>query len=210
MRRSFLPLFPFVVLFWSKGVAEVSQYPTDLELTQRAVEEAVARAMAGLPSLEPDRVVLREDGTCEGGWMVESALAGYFKQRGWEVLLGEPPASPYEGGAFSYRVINLGMSYGQRHRRGIFGKSLVERHARAELSVLFAKLPSGEVLWVDQARGEVRDQVPEEELEALRSGHISLHPEELKEEERSFLEPLIVTALVGALIYLFYSTKSTQ
>ncbi len=190
--------------------AQVVDNPTNLELTQRALEQAVGPALDRLPSLEPRRVLLQEEGQSEGGWMVEKTLAKHLKKRGWEVVLAEPPASPDAGGAVSYRVINLGVIYGRRHRKGVLGKSLVERQARAEVSILLTRLPTGEVLWVDEVRGEARDEVPEDELEVLKAKSFTLNPEELKEERRSLLEPLLVTALVGVLIYLFYSTKSTQ
>lgn len=211
MRRRARLLIVFIpLLLQSAAGAQVAGRLTNLELTQRALDDAAGRVLEGLPPLDPRRLILREEGESEGGWMVESTLAQHLKRRGWEVVLDEPLTSPDAGGVVSYRVIDLGVVYGRKHRKGILGKSFVERHARAELSILLTKLPSGDVLWVDQVRGEARDEVSEDELKVLKGDSFTLNPEELKKENRSLLEPMIVTALVGVLIYLFYSTKSTQ
>ena len=187
-----------------------AEHPTNLELVQKALGEAVDRVLGELPSIHPKRIVLKEDGESEGGWMVESVLARSLKESGWEVILEEPSESSAGGGGLSYRVIDLGVRYGKRHKKGIFGKGLVERYAKADLSLLLTSLESGEMLWLRDIKGEAKDQVPEDELKALEAGYFSLDPKELKESKRSLLEPLVVTAIVGTLIYLFYSTKSSQ
>ncbi|MCP4230091.1 MAG: hypothetical protein GY771_08080 [bacterium] len=63
---------------------------------------------------------------------------------------------------------------------------------------------SSEMVWAGEAWGEYENEVPTKLISKLRDERISqIKPQEIEKGENPFIEPILVTGITGALIYLF-------
>ena len=100
------------------------------------------------------------------------------------------------------------VTYHDSWRRGLFGSRVVERLASVNL---YCRLVSGgaeDVLWVGQGKSERLDIVPQGKLALLEGRSYPFVRPELKRQPLSRLvEPVLVSGIIGGLVYLFYSNQ---
>ncbi len=164
-----------------------------------ALREAVRRAVEGMEvPVSGDTVTLRSEGQHQGDWFVEAVLEEFLTGAGYKVV-GDTGASK---AMLSYRVLELGLSY---NTRGWLGRS-VRRRAEAELALRWTQ--EGRVVKVENVKGEYEDSFPKALLPEL--GHAEDPPFKVEVGGRSWgkvLEPFVVSAVVGGLLYLFYTSR---
>jgi hypothetical protein len=108
----------------------------------------------------------------------------------------------------SHHITELRMEYPRVWRPHVVGRKMVERHAYASLSARVVDERTGALLWVGESKGSERDAVPASELTFLEGKGEdwqkgTMPPGRLG----ALIEPLVVAAIVGGLVYLFYSNK---
>ena len=108
----------------------------------------------------------------------------------------------------SQQVTELSMEYPRVWRPHLVGRKMVERHAYAAVSVRVVDERTGALLWVGDGKGSQRDAVPASELSFLEGKGQSWQKGALPPSRLgALIEPLVVAAIVGGLVYLFYSNK---
>lgn len=176
---------------------------SNLELVTAAAQQAVRQAAAGVDARGVDAheaVIMRPAASHAANWLFEHLLAEELLGRGLAVALdssGVASAAP----RLTYRVVDLSVSGRARLLHGS-----VTRRCRVALQLDFAR--GGEHLWTGEGRAELSDEVPQRELEALQHSRYAFARTEL--EKRSwgkFVEPVIVTTVLGSLVYLFFSNR---
>jgi|GEM_PF-926750 len=149
--------------------------------------------------------------TIEGGISTEME-PGNFPTSEVEVSTEEEEVSEFAesngGGEFTgfaegtynlkYRLLTCMVEYEKAPSK------MMNRKATSIIHVRIEDVDLGEVVWAGEIRGVAKDQVPKKYVEAL----IDSRYEQItatKEEggTNPFIEPLLVTAITGGLIYLF-------
>jgi hypothetical protein len=184
-------------------------YPTNVEL----VQQAVTVALDSMDLAPPDgrAPILEIQGVGEGLWLVDNVLKGRLIETGWgvtskgaadSVSVGEPE--------FVLKIKgDLGLVYARSWRRHLFLGRMVERVARASIFYDLIDKATGTVVVASSVQGESRDVVPASELKSLSDAKYAFAaPEMVKSQWDRYIEGGLVLAIVGVLIYLFYSNKT--
>jgi hypothetical protein len=109
------------------------------------------------------------------------------------------------------RVVELGLRYTGTHRSGIplFGGTKVERYALASLHADLHDPEDPVTRWSGNGEAKVIDEVSKDDLAILEGQRYPFSAPALPAQGSSrWLEPLIVSAIVVGLVFLFVSNKS--
>lgn len=124
--------------------------------------------------------------------MMETGSAFFFKKDGDEIHLP----------TFFYRIVSHGILIEEKER--FLSEPLYVREAKASVAYRLVDPVSGEVLLTGEVVETLTNEISKSAYLDLKKG--------MKKSGLSivrFLEPAIVTAIVAALMYLFYSQKSS-
>ena len=180
-------------------------FPTNMDLlvetVASAVNESLARIeMPGDAATAPLLVVAQSKH--DANWMVEHLLANRLLTRGFSVTLDSTAAQPTSM-RLSYRVLDLGVSA----HSGLRG-SEVSRQGRVTLALRLSDERDDVVHWQDEITLTQRDRIPKKQLAILQHDQFKFAKTELEEQTWSkFVEPVIVSTVLGGLIYLFFSNR---
>ena len=182
-------------------------------------------------------VLITPAGAHEAEWMVQNLLGRRLREEGVTVVVSAPaPAeSPAQQDtslaadstaaavvqaprvtlepvpiqlALSHRITELRMEYPRAWRPHLVGRKMVERRAYASLSVRVVNEKTGALLWVGESKASERDAVPVSELAFLEGKEDGWQKGVMPAGKLGgLIEPLVVAAIVGGLVYLFYSNK---
>jgi len=205
----------------SQGVCE-DDYPTNLELNEQAVRIA-ADSMDIRPPAGTDAFLTIEAGDGnEAAWLLDSVLKGELLDQGWKikaetVVVADSSSgadnATYEGGRFllRLRIVDLGVKYARSWRRYLLGGKVVERIARASIFYELIDQRGDQVLVSSDVDGVASDVVPASQLSTLSNSKYSFASPELEKSRwDKYLEGGLVIAIIGVLVYLFYSNKTAS
>jgi hypothetical protein len=186
--------------------------PTNLGLLKTTLEEAIEQVCDRLSSHEYTTICLQSRPDEDGRWLVEQVLAGQLLARGYRTILTDSLSRRYpeicsDAGILRYRIVQLDLDYASTRRQHLFGPRLVER--KVQLSLFFQlSRPSGELVWTDAVKKTGGDWIPQKDLPLVEQESISFLSPRLKSDGWGRLaEPILLTAAIGGLIYLFYATQ---
>ena len=180
-------------------------FPTNMDLLVETVASAVDESLARIEmpddaATAPLLVVAQSKH--DANWMVEHLLANRLLTRGFSVTLDSTAAQPTSM-RLSYRVLDLGVSA----HAGLRG-SKVSRQGRVTLALRLSDERDDVVHWQDEITRTQRDRIPKKQLAILQHDQFKFAKTELEEQTWSkFVEPVIVSTVLGGLIYLFFSNR---
>jgi hypothetical protein len=102
-----------------------------------------------------------------------------------------------------YRTISKNVMIEEKER--FFGEPIIEREAKLVLSFRLIDVETGEILIAQEIEETILDEISKKDYLDLKKG--------IKKKGTSltrFIEPAVITAIIGGLMYLFYSQKSSQ
>jgi len=108
------------------------------------------------------------------------------------------------------RVVDIGLKYTGTHRtRPFFGQKKVERYATANLQAELRD-PTGDLVqWTGNGDAARIDEVPKDALPILEGQHYPFTPPTLPPHSAGkIIEPIVVTAVIVGLVFLFVSNRS--
>lgn len=213
MRTAFL--LPLVIAILAPAWAGCGErtYATNIEMVQQAMSLAADSMVVAPPSGRNPELDIETGAGTEAVWLVEGVLREKLLTAGWNVRAPSAPAdsghaSPAEF-VFKVRVVDLGLLYARTWRRHLISGRVVERVARVSCLYDLIDRTTGSVVVAAGAKAEVRDIVPASALPALSdSKYAFASPALEKGQWDRLLEGFLVLAIVGVLIYLFYSNKT--
>lgn len=209
--RKTIPLILLLSSILSATAEPGEQILTNLEVLRSTATRAISEALKGLPQTEltsPIRVYPQDAN--DANWLVEGVLTQELTRQGLQVLTNQGGKEGNELSAataeLSYRVFEFGVHYLGQDRHGLFGRRWVRRLARTRISLQLVR--NGEILWKEQASSLTRDEFPKDYLSSIEDKSYPFTKAELNTDGlNKLLEPLIVSLVVGGLIYLFYSGR---
>ncbi|MAN22759.1 MAG: hypothetical protein CME10_00660 [Gemmatimonadetes bacterium] len=187
------------------AVFSASQYPSNMDLLVEMVEVAVGEVLGEMtvPIQEESPVFfLSEEGKHDANWLVEHVISEKLIDRGFAVVLD---STVYDESRFrlSFRILDMGIIA----RSGLRGK-YVDRQSRITLMLKLNDELSHSILWQDEITRVSSDKVPKSNLELLQYSDHTFAETELEEQSwNKFVEPMVVSSVLGGLIYLFFSNR---
>ena len=180
-------------------------FPTNMDLLVETVASAVDESLARIEmpddaATAPLLVVAQSKH--DANWMVEHLLANRLLTRGFSVTLDSTGVQPTSM-RLSYRVLDLGISA----HSGLRG-SAVSRQGRVTLALRLSDERDDVVHWQDEITRMQHDRIPKNQLDILQHDQFKFATTELEEQTwNKFVEPVIVSTVLGGLIYLFFSNR---
>ena len=180
-------------------------FPTNMDLLVETVASAVNESL-GRIEMPADAasapLLIVAQSKHDANWMVEHLLANRLLMRGFSVTL-DSTAAQSASMRLSYRVLDLGVSA----YSGLRG-SEVSRQGRVTLALRLSDERDDVVHWQDEITRTQRDRIPKKQLDILQHDQFKFAQTELEEQTWSkFVEPVIVSTVLGGLIYLFFSNR---
>jgi hypothetical protein len=188
------------------GASELS---TNIDLVVATARQAVQDGLADLDAEGDElawqgRVLLLAQEEADANWVVEHLLLEELLSRGFEVTLDSTAARPDgapDGAVLSYRIVDLGVSGSS----GVLGGRIVRR---CRLTLALRLTSEGELKWQTEAKSEISDRVSKNRIEVLQSSSYEFADTELEEKNwGKFVEPIIVSTVLGSLIYIFFNNR---
>lgn len=213
-RRQIRWLTIFAVLVLPLASMADDEYPTNLELVESVVRAAVDSMVVSPPSYRASDLVI-EAGGGDTAWLLDSILTEKLLRLGWTIRSdGQNSTADSVAGkgyVLKIQVIDLGLKYGRGGRKYLLVGKMVERIARVSLYYELIDSASDRVVVSSNVRSEKRDVVPASRLAVLSDNKYGFASPELgKSQWDKILEGGLVIAIIGVLIYLFYSNKTAS
>ncbi len=180
------------------------------ELTTEVADEAVARM--GLP--EGSRVLLKQVDTHDANWLVKSILLEELTSRGHVVKAGQLAAQVDPDGEgmleIAYRIVYCQTSLPRSWREWVVGARKFERRTAVDIRFELSDATKA-IVWAGGVQRERREIIPGARLADLEApGQAFASPTAAPGGWDKIFEPVIVAGIVGGLIYLFYTSRSTD
>jgi hypothetical protein len=180
----------------------LSATPTDWDVARDALRE-MFQGFNGLDSVKSVVIYDTRYSSDDAGYLVRSELSHVLEDRGIEVYFAAPLGSEPEI-EVRYLVNEMRVVHKKSYRKLLLGRKMIERWVQADIEITV--LRDNMVISQKRLTTEEKSTFPESDLDLVRSPFTQEYYS--SSSAGSLWEPLIVTAVVGALIYLFYSPKS--
>jgi hypothetical protein len=204
-RTRVLPLV-FAVLAAATPAVFAASLPTNLDMITATVEEAVEQSLAAMET--PDTtawggsLLVVPQAKHDGNWLVAHILAERLLARGFEVSLDSTKAQPGRA-RLSYRILDLGI----KGKAGLVG-SRFERQSHVTLALRLSQADGQTLYWQDEKTAYQSDRAPKDKLEFLQASSFEFAKTDLEEQTwGKFVEPVIISTVLGGMIYLFFSNR---
>jgi hypothetical protein len=184
---------------------------SNITVVSALTREVIAEALERMTIPPGSSVYVAQVDKHDASWLVQSVLLEELTSLGHVVkaggIAGEEGGAAYE---VSYRVVSCETTLPRAWREWVVGARRVERKTTVDIYFQFAN-DSKDVLWAGNARRERREIVPGGLVKQLATpGQTFTAPELEPGGWDKILEPVVVAGIVGGLIYLFYTSKSSS
>ncbi|MCK5037045.1 MAG: hypothetical protein KAS73_14210 [Candidatus Sabulitectum sp.] len=178
--------------------------PTNLDILETVVLNALEPIAEQVSAHGLEFVTLNVQGEHEGGWLIEQIATVALSHAGVTVYTNRSE----EGWMLNLRPMELGVTYAQTRRSWLLGGKQVPRLASCEIAATLVD-SSGNVVLTVREGSVIESAVPISDIVIIENSTERWLNGELSEEESgNILEPLVVTGVVTALVYLFYSSRN--
>ncbi len=185
------------------------------DLTRSVIATALDKM--GIPA--GAEVSVRQIDTHPANWLVQSVFLEELTGRGHTVRTASTMPSgggmvahvdEVESYEVAYRIVSCETAYPRVWREWLVGTRKVERRSSVDIYLQLSGA-SKAIVWAGSEERERRDIVPGSRLEGLRTpGQAFASPEIEQGGWDKVVEPVVVAGIVGGLIYLFYTSKSSD
>jgi hypothetical protein len=175
------------------------------------VREAIGEALGRMTIPPRSGVYVAQVDKHDASWLVQSILLEELTSLGHVVKAGGS-AGGEETDAYeiSYRIVSCQTSLPRAWRAWMVGARRVERKTDVDIYFQLSG-PSKDVVWAGNARRERREIIPGGLVKELSTpGQAFTAPELEPGGWDKILEPVVVAGIVGGLIYLFYTSKTSS
>lgn len=175
--------------------------PTDWDVARATVHEML-EDMEGMGGIKSVILYDARYSSNDAGYLLRTELTDVLKEKGIEVYLSAPLGEEPEI-EVRYLINELRVVHKRSYRKLLLGPRMIERWVQADVEITV--LNDNQVVSQKHLAAESKSVFPEKELDMVRSPLTEEYY--TSSSAGSLWEPLVVTALVGALIYIFYAPK---
>ncbi len=198
----------FLISFTSTSVPASSE-PTNLDVLLNLMAGALDPIVVALsPYKTEGNIAISPKGDHQSNWLVESSLLKRLAEEGFSVI---PPSEVTNNCEYmlSYEVLELGVNYLGSYG-SIWGKTQIKRLSKVDVSFEIHDLSNGEIIWLREVSDQSVDSFDKGNLELIESATYEFARSEFGKEGilGKILEPIVISAVLGWVIYLFYTTKT--
>ena len=196
------------------GIAVSAVPKPNLTVITELAREAISEAVDRMALAEGSEIYVSQLGQGEASWLIQSVLYEELTTRGHAAMAGGLTGGGQEDGPqryeIAYRIISCETSFPRAWREWVVGSRRVERKTRCDIHLRLTDARSA-VIWAGGVERERREIIPGDRL-----GELSAHGQPFASPEITsggwdrVLEPVVVAGIVGGLIYLFYTSRSTN
>ena len=180
------------------------------EFLRESVRTLLHKAFLDFPRSESRFVLVNSEEEHPANWLLEDELVSYLRSLNFQVALpgGSEKKEPPEAWTLFYRIIQMKLLYQQVKRKGFFGHKLVTRKTTLNVSFRLEEKERGKVLWTKRETEEGSDVVKKSRIKYLNNDSYSfLSPPVPEDLQAKYIEPALVAAVVGGLVYLFFANR---
>lgn len=215
MKNKLIIIF-FLSGFWCLNGAQDLKPKSNFEIFSQISTQCVQEILdAHLPKTVK-KVSLQGVNSADSlNWFLENILFNLLNRQGIDSILIQPKSG---AAVFNFKntilikfsIISLDLNYETESHWRITNKSTVNRHFDVHLFFQIIDEQNGTILWSGEGSRQYMDQVNQKQISKLESKSIQFT--RAKFHHRSvysrFIEPVIVIATTGTIIYLFYAFRS--
>lgn len=184
--------------------------PSNEDFLRGSIRSLVEHTLVDFPGDQSGLIILKSEEAHPAGWLLENELISYLVSLDYQVAL-QPAAyesSLKESQSLFYRIIDLSLSYPQIEREGFLGGRLLTRRTSLNLSFRLEDGVTGRVLWSEKGKEERSDLIKRSMAKSVNNQTYPFLSPALPDDPQSrYLEPAMVIAVVGGLIYLFFANR---
>lgn len=185
---------------------------SNLSVMTDVIREVIEEAIDRMDIPEAAEIKITQDNQSDANWLIYSVLLEELTDRGHIVVAQGSSAGDSEHPRYEiwYKVVTCATTYPRQWREWVVGARKVERETRCEMHFRLSDENSATV-WAGGVERERREIMPGTRLQELgTSGQPFVSPEIQPAGWDKVLEPVVVAGIVGGLIYLFYTSRSTN
>lgn len=189
---------------------------TNLEILQKISKDAFDEIMDNMVDIEPGSTVIlvKDRGVGDIDFVLDNVMLKLFNQNNIKVRekMGEQ-AGQLKGldYIFKYQIVKMSFSYPDIGRSWLIGEKEVERFAEISLFVQLVDADTRDTVWIGETEKQFNDVIPYSLLEKVEDQEYEFtKPQRQEWTWSSFIEPVVVTGIVGGLVYLFFSNQSNE
>jgi hypothetical protein len=175
--------------------------PTDWDVAREALSDMFVE-IEGLENVKNAVIYDTRYSSDDAGYLVRTQLAEVLKAKGIDVYFSAPLAQSPEVEVY-YLVNELRVVHKKAYRKLLLGKRMIQRWVQADVEVTVIK--NNQVLSQQHFVAESPSVFPEADVDLVRCSFTTEYYSSTS--AGSLWEPILVTAMVGTLIYLFYAPK---
>jgi hypothetical protein len=189
--------------------ADKENPPSNEEFLRQSVRSLFERTFDDFPEANSKLLFLQAEKEHPGNWLLEDELVTYLLSMKYQVALrsSETGGNSGESNSLFYRIIEMRLDYPKAERKGFLGARMVSRRSYLNLSFRLEEA-TGKVLWTGREQEESSDMVKKSTVASLNNESYPMLSPSLPDDPQSrFLEPALVAAVVGGLVYLFFASR---
>lgn len=197
-----------LVLLSAPDVRAEDPAPTNLDLMTKLGSQVIEDIFAKFNSdVKGVRVQLYPEGNTEEYEFLEDVFTQLLEERGVETVHGVRPDgdSLY---TIDYKIPVFRLSYPKVYRSYLIGGKKVKREANLRMRARLVSA-NGDVLWIGESSAKYSDQFSHGDLTRVQEGSYEfVKPEMPSSGWGKVVEPVLVSAIIVGMVYLFFSNQS--
>lgn len=215
MAKTFFKILIFLVFSFcfsqiTFGQTEKESKSNEIFLRE-SIQELLRKTFTDFPQGSPELIFIDPESDNPANWLVEEELTSYLTAKGFSMALAQGKFKSEKTKNcwdLFYRIIQLKLTYPQVKSKGLFGKKLVTRESELNLSFRLIDKNSGKILWTKRKNHSSSDVISKNRISLLKNEQYPfLSPELPQGNTRKYIEPTLVAAVVGSLVYLFFASR---
>ncbi len=182
-------------------------------VTTQAIEEILARFP---PHLETPRLVLAPYAKDEVYDFMTNVFSQTLTERGYKTFTagrakGQDQNTQGQKLRLEYHALDFGLRYPKIYRSYLIGGKVVERRAKVKIVAKLLDPSDDSIVWIGESEKTYEDDFPFSMIDEVEAGKFEwVKPPRKNTNWGKLVEPVVVSAIIVGLIYLFFSNQSGE